>query len=304
MAGLKELILVTRPWSFIMTVIVSLAAAAYSAYLGYGVDPVLTLAAIIGLILVHASVNVANDYFDSRSGVDRPGTGTTEYRPHPIVHGILTPGQTLAYAALLGAAGLAIGALISLAGRPYAILIGLAGAAIGWAYTAAPIALKYRALGEPAVALAFGPLMFIGVFYVASGALDWRAAAASLPLGLMIAAVLLANNLRDVETDRKAGITTIAVVLGRERGMKLYKYMIFISYAMVAAMAIIGILPITALAALLSLPAALKLVSEAERRGPPVDFDPQTAKLVTQFGALLIAGIAAYVAVKPLIDRL
>ncbi len=300
MERLKTLILVTRPWSFIMTIIVSASAAAYSAYLGLGVDYVLTLAAVIGLVLLHASVNVINDYFDTVRGVDRPGTGTTEYRPHPIVHNILTPNATLAYGLALGFTALAIGALISLAGRPYAILIGLAGTLLGWGYTATPIAFKYRALGELAVILAFGPLMFLGVFYVASGVIDWRAVAVSLPLGIMIAAVLLANNIRDIDSDREAGVKTIAVILGRERSLALYKAMLIASYILVAVMAVAGILPLTTLLTLITLPAALKLAREAEARGPPVDFDPQTAKLVTQFGGLLAVSIAAYLAVERL----
>jgi 1,4-dihydroxy-2-naphthoate octaprenyltransferase len=295
-AGLRELILVTRPWSFAMTVIVSAAAAVYAYYLGYSVDVGLTLAAVLGLILLHASVNLANDYFDYRSGVDRPGVGTVEYRPHPVVHGILGPGGTLAYAVATGLAGLAIGLLITLQGRPLAIALGLAGAAIGWAYTATPVSLKYRGLGEAAVALAFGPLMFLGVFYVATGALDPRAAAASLPLGVLIASVLLANNIRDVETDAKAGVRTIAVMLGRRGAMRLFKAMIAFAYASTAVMAVSGLLPLASLATLATAPMALKIVREAEERGPPPDFDPRVAKLVTAYGAALVASMALQVA--------
>jgi len=287
----KTLVITARPWSFIMTVIVLLSSFIYAAYLGYEVAPLLAALALIGSILLHASVNVINDYFDYKRGVDRPDVGTVKYRIHPIIHGVMSSGSTFKLAAGLAAAALAIGLYITLQDRPLAIALGLLGLALGWGYSLDPPGFKYRGLGELAVFIAFGPVMFAGGFYAATGVLDMRALALSIPLGLMIAAVLLANNIRDADTDSRAGITTLAVILGREKAFILYAAMVFASYLIVAIMVALNLVPPTTLIILASLYTFYNLYATVKRKGIPADFDPRTAKVVTQFGVLLILGI-------------
>lgn len=292
MAGLRELFLVTRPWSFIMTVIVVLTAYSYALYLGYDLPLLLAAIALVGSLLLHASVNVVNDYFDTVYGVDSEEAGTARYRPHPILHGILDARSTLLFGVALGVAAMSLGLVVTLMGRPLAIAIGLIGLLIGWGYSARPLAFKYRGLGEAAVFAAFGPVMFMGAYYTATGSLDAGAALLSAPLGLLISSVLLANNIRDIETDAEASVRTLASILGRDAAFRLYVAMIASAYLILVALVLAGLLPPTALAALASAIAAFRLYSEVRSQGVPVDFDPRTAKIVTAFGALLIIGIA------------
>jgi 1,4-dihydroxy-2-naphthoate octaprenyltransferase len=288
---MKDLFIATRPWSFQMTIIGVLFGSAYAYWRYEAFNIPLVILALVGSILLHAAVNVWNDYFDYRYGVDKPGVGTTVYRPHPIYAGILTPKQTIIYGTLLGALALVIGILITVMGRPFALILGLLGFLLAFSYTGPPLRLKYNGLGEIGVIIAWGPLMALGGAYVASAIICWNAAIASIPFGLMVAAVLLANNIRDIESDKQAGLRTLAVLLGRRVAIKLYQIIILVSYLLIPAFIALRLLPLPALLTLLSLPPALKLMKEMAAHVPP-DADPRTAKVTTMFGALYIMGVA------------
>ena len=290
--GFGELLVVTRPWSFPMTVLLALVVVLHAGVTGYHVDPWLTLIAIVGSVFLHAAANVLNDYFDYRYGVDRPGVGTTVYRPHPIVAGILSPRATLAYGLAWGVAGLALAAAV-LAYRPLAPLLGLLGLAAAYSYTGPPVKAKYRGLGELLVYISWGVIIPVGVFYMATDILTlWPPAAASLPLALLIVDVLVANNLRDIEADRAAGFTTLATILGRARTQKLFKALVAAAYAAQAGLAIAMENP-WLLLPLLSIPAAVKVVRALSGGEIPANADPLAAQLAFNFALLAIAGYAA-----------
>jgi 1,4-dihydroxy-2-naphthoate octaprenyltransferase len=292
-----ELLVVTRPWSFPMTILLSLVVVLHAAAAGYHVDPWLTLVAIVGSVFLHAAANVLNDYFDYRYGVDRPGAGTTVYRPHPIVAGILSPTATLAYGFAWGLAGLALSAAVWPA-RPLAPLLGIVGLIVAYAYTGPPFKAKYRGLGELLVYIAWGIIIPLGVFYMATGTLTLPLPlAASLPLALLIVGVLVANNLRDIEADRAAGFTTLATVLGRERTQKLFKALVAAAYTAQVGLAAVAGNP-WLLLPLLSIPAAVKVVKALSGREVPANADPLAAQLAFNFALLAIAGYAAALAVK------
>lgn len=290
--GLQRYVLATRPWSFLMTIGVVLTGFLLALYLGYKLDVLLAFLALLGSVLLHASINVINDYYDYRRGVDRPGVGTAAYRPHPIIEGLLSERATIALGYSLGLTALAIGLYISLQARPLAIVFGILGFIVGVQYSAPPLGLKYRGLGELGVLAAFGPIMMYGAYYVASGSLDWRVLLVSLSMGAQISAVLLANNLRDADTDREAGIVTLPVLVGRDKGMMVYAGLLLASHALLVAAIIVGALPYYSLIALATLPATLKLVKQM-RASIPVDADPRTAKLFTQYSALVVASLIA-----------
>jgi len=138
-----------------------------------------------------------------------------------------------------------------------------------------------------------------GAYYVVAGSLDYRALSASIPIGLLVAAVLLANNVRDVETDARAGVRTLAVILGRPRAVRLYQALLASAYAIQAVLVASGILPPLTLATLLTLPRAVGLIKLFEKGAPP-NADPLTARLVQDYGVALIAGLLAAYAVEAL----
>jgi len=192
---LKRYIVTTRPWSFTMSVISvtvgTLLAAADGpvSYLWYALT-------VLGIIMFHAAANVINDYYDTRYQVDEPDSPTAKYRAHPIISGLLTPRQLF----LEGVVLLALTALVGFAAaffRSYHIIwIGLTGLLTCVFYTAGPVKFKYRAFGELAVFMMWGPLMVEGAYAVQRQVLSMKALYVSVPFGLLVALVLFANNFR------------------------------------------------------------------------------------------------------------
>ncbi|MEZ0345837.1 MAG: UbiA family prenyltransferase [Infirmifilum sp.] len=290
MSSLKQWFIATRPWSFVMTAMSITAAAAYTFYLTQGINIPFYVATLLGVTLLHASANVLNDYYDTIRKVDVPGAPTTQYRPHPILTGFATPEKVRNFGLLLLASGLLFAGILSVYRTLLVIILALSGVFFVISYSGV-LGLKYKALGEVAVFLSWGPLMWLGTFYVLTGHLDPAPVLASTPIGLLVAAVLTANNLRDIEFDKSHGAVTLEVLLGLERGRLFYAYFeVFLAYVVLLILAIAGVVPLLALLALLSLPRAIKLVRMFEKE-IPADADPRTAMLVQDFGLLYIAGI-------------
>ena len=174
------------------------------------------------------------------------------------------------------------------------LFLGIVGMAAGITYTAAPLNYKYKALGEFSVFLMWGPLMVTGAYYVQQQAVSADALLISIPFGVLVALVLLANNIRDVVHDRSKGIQTLAIVLGERRGISVYLALIVAAYLAVVAMAVFGPLTAWSLIVLLSTPLAVKLLRQMAR-DIPLDADAQTAKLDTAFGLLLVLSLVVKV---------
>ena len=291
MYNLRNYVLATRPWSFTMSLLsvgLGTAVAAAQGPVAWG----WFLLTALGAVLVHAAGNVLNDYFDSRNGIDQADSPTAIYRPHPIYAGLMTPRALLTEGLLL--LGLAAGIGLSLAYHRSAHVLwrSLAGLVLTLAYTAKPLALKYRALGEVAVFLVWGPLMVEGAHAVQRGSLSLNALAVSVPFGALVALVLLANNLRDIDHDDRSGIRTLGTTLGRENGLHLFSGLMLSAYAYTLGAVLTGGLSPWVLAVFLSLPMAFELLARF-RSGMPAMADAMTAKLDTVFGLLFLGGLFA-----------
>jgi 1,4-dihydroxy-2-naphthoate octaprenyltransferase len=158
------------------------------------------------------------------------------------------------------------------------------------AYTAPPLKYKYIALGEFFVFLMWGPLMVLGSYFIQRQVFSVNAILISLPFGLLVALVLLANNLRDIFHDESKGILTLPIVIGQRNGLRLYSIIVILAYLGIIGMAVTGPLNLWSLIVLLSLPLALKLLHQMMQEIPD-DADAQTAKLDTAFGILLVASL-------------
>jgi 1,4-dihydroxy-2-naphthoate octaprenyltransferase len=287
MAGPKDYIIATRPWSLSMTFIsitVGTLLAWQDGPVGWGWYA-LTL---IGMILFHSGVNVLNDYFDTRYRVDQPDSPTARYRPHPIFSGLLTPKQLLLEGVFLLAATIIIGLALAWFRSPKVFWVGLGGFLAGVFYTAGPVRYKYRALGELSVALMWGPGMVEGAYLVQRGILSWRALWISVPFGVLVALVIFANNFRDISYDTRRRVKTLSILLGPKMSMAVYVGFIGAAYLAIGAMVVFGILSPWGLLVLLSLPKAASLV-RTFLRGVPEAADAMTAQLNTVFGILLMA---------------
>jgi 1,4-dihydroxy-2-naphthoate octaprenyltransferase len=288
MSRLKMWLIATRPWSFVMTFVSITGAAAYTYTRFHVFNPLYYVAVLVGVTLLHAAANVLNDYYDTVRGVDVPGAPTTLYRPHPILTGFATPQQVRNLGLALMAGGLAIAAALALVRTLVVVLLALVGVVLLLTYSGPP-GYKYRALGELGVFLSWGVFMWLGTCYVMTGVLALDPVAASVPLGMIVSAVLTANNLRDIEFDRSRGAVTLAVLLGRERGLAFYAAEILGAYVATALLILLRVLPLYSLLVLLTLPQAVGLVRRF-RSSIPENADPLTAQLAQNFGVLYILG--------------
>ncbi|MBW1990023.1 MAG: 1,4-dihydroxy-2-naphthoate octaprenyltransferase [Deltaproteobacteria bacterium] len=288
MSRLGTWFLATRPWSFSMSAISVSVGAALAAGSGFSAGLyVLTLA---GMVLLHGATNLINDYFDVKNRVDVPDAPTVKYRPHPLADRELGLNQVLAAAVAMYAAGIGIGLFLA-ATRGWPVLaIGAVGVAVSLCYTAPLFPLKYKALGEVAVFFMWGPLSMLGAYYVQSQALSWTPVLVSIPFGTLVGLVLLANNLRDREHDRRQGIFTLAVLLGGRGGNALFAGLIVAAFAGIGLMSLAGPLSPISLLVFLAAPLAAPLLKMV-KYGWPDDADARTAKLDTAFGVLLLASL-------------
>jgi 1,4-dihydroxy-2-naphthoate octaprenyltransferase len=281
--------LASRPWSFSMSAISVSVGSSLAAIYG-DFSWFLYLAALIGTIFMHAATNLINDYYDVKSGVDTPEVATAQYRPHPLVEGKLEAGQVRTAAYILYGLSILIGIYLA-ATRGWALMwIGLTGAFASLTYTAPPLKYKYSALGEISVFLMWGPLMVAGAFFVQRQEFSINAFWVSLPFGVLVALVLLANNIRDIKHDHDKGILTLAIVLGQQKGIMLYATLVVVAYLGIIWMSIFGPLYLWSLLVLASLPLALRLLKQMKER-VPADADARTAQLDTAFGVLLVISL-------------
>jgi len=281
--------LASRPWSFSMTAISVSVGSALAAIYG-DFSWFLYLLTLVATIFLHAATNLINDYYDVQSGVDTPEVATAQYRPHPLVEGKLGAGHVRTAAYLLYSLSTLIGLYLA-ATRGWALMwIGLTGAFASLTYTAPPFKYKYSALGEISVFLMWGPLMVAGSYFVQRQEFNINAFWISLPFGVLVALVLLANNIRDITHDRDKGILTLAIVLGQQNGILLYASLVIVAYLGIIFMSIFGPLYPWSLIVLVSLPLALRLLKQMKKR-IPADADARTAQLDTAFGVLLVISL-------------
>ncbi len=293
----KKWFIATRPWSFVMT-IVSVSFAAVLALKFETFDAALYLLTLAGLILSHAATNLLNDYYDVKYGVDRIDSPTSRYRPHPLLMGEVSSRSFLSAIYITYGLAILIAGFLTFVRGPLILLFTGIGLFASVFYTAPPIAFKYRALGEPAVLLVWGPLMVGGSYFTISGELSAVPFLASLPIGILVLSVLLANNLRDVEYDRKVVRATLPILLGARKGLTVYAAFLTSAYVLTIALIFANMLSVFSLSTMVTAPIALRLI-RTFRIKVPETADPQTARLVLLFGILLIASELASVLVMP-----
>jgi 1,4-dihydroxy-2-naphthoate polyprenyltransferase len=248
------------------------------------------MAAFAVALLLQIAANLANDVFDFKRGAD------TEHRLGPVrvtQSGLITPQQVLiATAVTIALATLAGAYLVSRGGWPI-LVIGIAAILSALAYTGGPRPIGYHGLGEVFVFVFFGLVAVTGTYYVQAGEISALALGASIPMGCLITAILVVNNLRDIETDRIAGKRTVAVRLGRHGTVIEYTLLIAVAYVTLPVLWFGGLLSLWWWLPWLTIPLAVKLARAVEReRGIGLNFLlAGTAKLQLLFGALLALGI-------------
>lgn len=254
-------------------------------------EPLRFAAALLGALLIQVGANLSNDYSDARRGAD------TEDRLGPVrvtAGGLVPPRQVLiATYVTFGLAILTGVYLVAVAGWELALVGGISIFA-GVLYTGGPRPYGYEGLGELFVFLFFGIVAVAGSYFVQTETLVWEAFALAVPVGLLAAAVLVVNNVRDVDTDRRAGKRTLAVRLGRGRTRTLFAAMVYGAYLLAPVTWVFGPLDAWMLLPFVSLPLAAPVVRTVRTRtdGPSLNEAlAHTGRLELVYCVLLSAGI-------------
>jgi 1,4-dihydroxy-2-naphthoate octaprenyltransferase len=285
----KKYFIATRPWSFTMSLISVSVGTVLAAKEGSISWAWFALTAL-GIVFFHAAANVINDYFDTRYAVDQQDSPTAKYRPQPILSGMLTPRELLGEAIVLFALTLLIGMAAAVFVSWHILWIGVIGFLTSVFYTAAPIKFKYRAFGELAVFMIWGPLMIEGAYAMQRQAFSLKALVVSIPFGVLVSLVLFANNIRDIAYDSRHKIKTIGILLGHHRSYLLFAGLIAIAYLYVLGMMIMEIMSLWGLLIFLSIPSAIRLLKTFREKIPDMA-DALTAQFDTVFGVLLIIAL-------------
>lgn len=290
---IKNYIFATRPWSFPASAMPALVAFTFVFYLHQttefvSVSWVNGVLATVGAVIFHAAGNLFGDYYDYVNGVDKDKkTGEVPM----LVSGLFQPKTMFVFGITVVTIGIILGLyLMSQSGLPL-LIIGLIGTLSAVFY----YKLKYIALGELVIFVAFSQLIALGVVYVMTSQLVWSSLLVIAPVGMLVAAILHANNTRDSILDKKAGIKTQAIILGIDGSKVFYQTLLLAPYILVAIIVKFNILHPYSFAVLLSFPIALRAIKKMKqvRLSSLRDIetlDVDTAKLVTIFSLLLIAG--------------
>jgi 1,4-dihydroxy-2-naphthoate polyprenyltransferase len=265
-------------------------------YAGAGLAPAKYLAAAAAAMLLQAAANLINDYYDFVKGTDVDNWESPDaFGPGLVIQqGLLTPKQIHIAGLATFAAGSALGlTLVYACGWPVLIL-GLIGALGSYFYTAEPLSLAYHGLGDFLVFALMGPGYVMGAYYVQALEFSWPCALVGISMGLLCSSLLQVNNLRDIENDRRHGKWTLAAIIGRRAAMVELVACDTLAYAIVLVSVLWRVIPVPALAVLVTLPRAIDQVrlvageadAEAHNRAMA-----RSGQLQFEFGLALVAGL-------------
>jgi 1,4-dihydroxy-2-naphthoate octaprenyltransferase len=257
--------------------------------------PLTFVATLLGALFIQIGANLSNDYSDARRGAD------TEDRLGPVrvtAGGLVPPRQVLIATYVAFGLAVLVGVYLIVTAGWQLLLVGAASILAGVLYTGGPKPYGYEGLGEVFVFLFFGVVAVTGTYFAQRQALSWESFALAVPVGLLATAILMVNNVRDLETDRRAGKRTLAVRLGRERARRLYAVVVYLAFltAPVAWLAGGAGLSPWLLLPWLALPLAAPVVRVVRNRvdGPSLNGAlARTGMLQLVFCTLLSAGLLA-----------
>jgi 1,4-dihydroxy-2-naphthoate polyprenyltransferase len=253
--------------------------------------PLTFAATLVGAVFIQVGTNLSNDYSDARRGAD------TEDRLGPVrvtAGGLVPPRQVLVATWVSFGVAVLVGIyLVAVAGWEL-LLVGAASILAGVLYTGGPRPYGYEGLGELFVFAFFGIVAVTGSYFVQAKTLTWEAFVLAVPVGLLAAAILMVNNIRDLDTDRRAGKRTLAVRLGRQRARRLYGISVYLAFFLAPLPWVLGSLTAWLLAPWLALPLAVALVRTVATHadGPTLNAAlARTGMLQLAFCLLLSGGI-------------
>ena len=279
-----------RPWSFPASAMPVIVTTAFLFWKGYEINWGFAVWALLNIIVFHAAGNTWSDYFDFMKKVDADDT----FGAKTLTTGMFQPEEIKKLALGLTAVAVAGGiALLALTGLPL-LWIGIGGVLCTLLY---PM-LKYNALGDLDILLAYAFLPTLGTSFVVTGAVVPSVLLIALPLGLITDGILHSNNTRDMHTDSRAGIKTMAMSLGAKSSAVLYGFEMLFPFVWIGVCSIAGFMPIATVIAFMTLPVAIacaQTMKNSVEGGLQMiaDLDVRTANLQLFFSLLLTVAFVA-----------
>ena len=282
----KEWVIAVRPWSFPASAMPIIATLAFLFHTGAKMNWLNGVLALVGMVLFHIAGNTWSDYFDFKKKVDADDT----FGAKTLTTGMFQPAEIKKIAIISLVLGVICGiTLVVLTGLPL-LWIGLGGVICTLLYPY----LKYNALGDLVILLAYAFLPTLGTSFVVAGGIVPSVLIIALPLGLITDGILHSNNTRDMATDSRAGIRTMAMSLGNNVSAWLYGFEVIFPFIWIGVCSITGLMPLTTLAIFLTLPIAIACAQSMKfsltgGAGVIADLDVRTANLQLLFSLLLTA---------------
>jgi 1,4-dihydroxy-2-naphthoate octaprenyltransferase len=297
LVSFKTWLTASRALFSVTVVLPCLLGAAIAFYDGY-VDIPIFLLVLVGLFFSNIGANFTNDYYDYKSGVDSMDQGGRQYKQGSEV--LLKDGLTysVAFNSMVGSflvTGV-IGLYLIVFDDWRIAFFALAGLAIAYFYTAPPVKMGYRGLGELASGFGSGPLPVIGTYFVLTHTVRADAVVASVSVGILVASILYIGNVIDDEADRRVGKRTLTVRFGRKAVRTLGPAFYGAAYLVLVAGALAGWLPLWSLLGLLTLPLAVKLLRLTSKNFENIPaYAPSIMMTVKVFGVTTLLVAAGFV---------
>jgi 1,4-dihydroxy-2-naphthoate octaprenyltransferase len=261
-------IVVTRAAVLPMTLFAGLVGGLLAVH-QHGFDALDLVLAIVGILLAHLNNNLSNDLFDTTVGLDAESYPRALYAPHPLLTNLVTKRQLYGAIAATTLGDLVIAAVL-LDRRGWGVVaFAAAGIVLSVAYTAPPLRLKKRGLGEPDVLVVWGPLMVGGTYLSATGHLPWQVIVASIPYGLLCTTVLMGKHVDKIPYDEPTGTRTLPVMLGERNARYATLGLLAAFYLTVAVGIAVGALPWPTAVVALALPRLVQVWKAMLAPPPP-----------------------------------
>jgi 1,4-dihydroxy-2-naphthoate octaprenyltransferase len=257
--------------------------------------------ALVGITAAHLANNLMNDLYDTQAGSDSASYPRALYAPHPVLSGLVSRRALILAILAVNLVDLAVLIVLTwVRGWPVAVFA-LSGFVLSVAYTAPPLRLKKRGLGELDVLVVWGPLMVCGTYYSAVGAVGWPVVLASMPYGLLCTTVLMGKHIDKIPFDEPLSVRTLPVMLGAARARVATLALMVAFYPLVGVAVLAAAMPWPALLVAAALPRLVKIWPYFRR--PPPDEPPRGFPVwplwyaalawvhVRQAGALLVVGL-------------
>jgi 1,4-dihydroxy-2-naphthoate octaprenyltransferase len=260
--------------------------------------PFYFLLVLIGVVINHMGLNMANDYFDYEHAVDK--SKPEEKNPYSggsgtLGRGLIRPSTMLKACVICFSATIAIGLYLTVARGLPVLLFGLLGVFCSVFYAAPPISFSHHGLGELGQLVNFGTTIGLGSYFVQTQRLSFQAFIATLPLGIMLFSMIIINEIPDYQADRRAGKLTLVARYGKEAGVHMYFVSWACTYVVIALGVLSGVLPLTALFAFVSLPVVLRSMQTLrENYEDSVGLAPANLDMIRAHSVTSLGLIAAY----------